>query len=329
MNQNFSKGLSQVDIPELGQPVRGKVRDSWIVEQAGLKLRIMVTTDRQSAFVRNICTIPGKGQISNLISAFWFEMTQDIIANHQLAVPHPNVLIAKQAAKVIPVEVVVRRYMATGVTPTSVYVNYIEKGRREIYGLQFPDGLRPNQEFPMGTILTPTTKAANGHDQELTCDEARVMVDQEFGERTWAKIDRAANLLFEKARMHCLAKGILLVDTKFEFGIDAEGNLMLIDEVLTPDGSRFWLQAAYEESFRNGTVPEYNKNVLVDYLRVKGFSGVGEIPVIAQGVIDKMLHAYAEPYQIITGNKLPILETNPDDIKRSVLEYLEYTYAYR
>jgi phosphoribosylaminoimidazole-succinocarboxamide synthase len=240
--------LRYINIPELGDPVRGKVRDNWVVENKGSKIRIMVTTDRQSAFIRNICTIPGKGEISNLISEFWFEKTKDIIPNHKIAVPHPNVLIAKQAAKVIPIEVVVRRYMATGVTPTSIYFNYIEKGRREIYGIKFPDGLLPNQEFPMGNILTPTTKALNGHDEELTHDQTLHIVDREFGPGLWEKIDQIAHALFERARVHCLSKGVLLVDTKFEFGIDGNGNLMLIDEVLTPDGSRFWLKDTYEKS---------------------------------------------------------------------------------
>lgn len=329
MNKNFSKGLSQIDIPELGESVRGKVRDNWIVEKRGSKIRVMVTTDRQSAFVLNICTILGKGQISNLISAFWFEMTKDIIANHQIAVPHPNVLIAKQAAKVIPVEVVVRRYMATGITPTSIYFNYVEKGRREIYGIKFPDGLKPNQEFPMGNILTPTTKAVDGHDKELTNEEARHIVNKEFGDGMWEKIDKAAHLLFERARVHCLSKGILLVDTKFEFGIDDNGGIMLIDEVLTPDGSRFWLKDTYEESLRNKTVPEFNKNTLVNYLKEKGFSGLGEIPEIPQDVINKMLYAYSGPYRMITGVDLPTSETDPDTIRRSILDYLDSNHAYK
>jgi phosphoribosylaminoimidazole-succinocarboxamide synthase len=302
--------------------VRGKVRDNWVVENKGSKIRIMVTTDRQSAFIRNICTIPGKGEISNLISEFWFEKTKDIIPNHKIAVPHPNVLIAKQAAKVIPIEVVVRRYMATGVTPTSIYFNYIEKGRREIYGIKFPDGLLPNQEFPMGNILTPTTKALNGHDEELTHDQTLHIVDREFGPGLWEKIDQIAHALFERARVHCLSKGVLLVDTKFEFGIDGNGNLMLIDEVLTPDGSRFWLKDTYEKSIKDGSVPEFNKNVLVDYLKKEGFEGVGGIPEIPQNVIDKMLYAYSEPYRIITGNSFSVSETDPGDIKKSILKYL-------
>lgn len=328
-DKNFSKGLFQVDIPELGESIRGKVRDNWVIEDRGSKIRVMVTTDRQSVFVRNVCTIPGKGQISNLISEFWFDMTKDIIPNHKLAIPHPNVLISKQALKVIPVEVVIRRFMATAVTPTSVYANYITAGRREIYGIKFPEGLLPNQEFPMGNILTPTTKAVDGHDKELALDEARTIVDKEFGHGTWDEVDRISNLIFEKARIHCFSKGILLVDTKFEFGIDEYGNLMLIDEVLTPDGSRFWLKDKYEENFNNGTVPEFDKDILMRWLKEKGFDGTGQIPLIDAEVKDKMLYIYSELYRIITGKDLPSTETSSEIIRQSVLKYLEIDHAYK
>ena len=193
-NSNFSKGISQVEIPELGTPFRGKVRENWVIENSQQKIRLMITTDRQSSFVSNICTIPGKGQISNLISAFWFEKTKHIIPNHLIAIPHPNVLIAKQAVTVIPIEVVLRRYMATGSTPTSVYYNYIEKGRRNIYGIEFPDGILPNQEFPMGTILTPTTKAVGGHDKELTELEAEKIVDDQLGKKSLKLLIKFLNL---------------------------------------------------------------------------------------------------------------------------------------
>ena len=163
-SQNFSRGLMSVEIPKLGAPIKGKVRDCWVINKDGVDYRIMVTTDRQSAYDRLICTVPGKGQVLNLLSAFWFDLTKDIVPNHVVEVPHPNVLIAKEAKDTLPVEIVLRRYMAKSSTSTSVYHNYFDLGRREIYGIKFPDGLQSNQEFPMGTILTPTTKAESGHD---------------------------------------------------------------------------------------------------------------------------------------------------------------------
>lgn len=324
--KNFSKGLYQIDIPELGNPIRGKVRDNWVIENGNLKIRVMITTDRQSAFVKNICTIPGKGQISNLISAFWFDLTKGIVPNHMIAVPHPNILIAKQAVAVVPVEVVLRRYMAKGSTPTSVYFNYIEKERREIYGIKFPDGILPNQEFPMGTILTPTTKAPDGHDKELTNNEAQIIVDNKFGVGVWTKIDTIAHAIFEKARTYCLERGIILVDTKFEFGIDESGNIMLIDEVLTPDGSRFWLESEYEESLKKQKTPKFDKDVLVRWLKEKGFDGKGEIPEIPPEVIDKMLFAYAEPYKLITGKELSSPVSDQVVIKEVVLKYIQNAF---
>ena len=324
--KNSSKGLCEVKIPELGKPIKGKVRENWIIEKGNSKIRVMITTDRQSAFVRNICTIPGKGQISNLISVFWFNLTKDIVPNHLIDVPHPNVLIAKQAISVIPIEIVLRRYMAEGSTPTSVYFNYIEKGRREIYGIKFPDKLLPNQEFPMGTILTPTTKALDGHDKELTNQEARIIVDSKFGIGTWNKISTAAHAIFERARTHCLDKGIILVDTKFEFGIDENGNIMLIDEVLTPDGSRFWLKSEYEKSFKRQETQKFNKDILVKWLKEKGFEGKGEIPEIPPNVIKKMLFAYEEPYKLIVGKELPTPISDQIIIKEAVLKYLQNAF---
>src|SRR3989344_936762 len=172
--ENFRQGLLEVNLPpEFGPKTSGKVRDIWVRNG----VRIMVTTDRQSAFDRLICTIPLKGIVLNATSAWWFKKTQDIIPNHVIDV-HQNILIARQAAQVIPVEVVWREYMAKSATSTSVYHNYVDKGRRRIHGIDFPDGLLANQRFPMGPILTPSTKADEGHDLELTEYAARELADK-------------------------------------------------------------------------------------------------------------------------------------------------------
>ena len=318
--KNFSRGLYQIDIPELGKPIRGKAKDNWILATGGSKFRVVITTDRQSVFGRNVCTIPGKGQISNLISAYWFEQTKDIVPNHMLSIPHPNILIAKQAVAVIPIEVVLRRYLAKGLTSTSVYFNYFEKRRRKIYGRMFPNDLLPNQEFPMGTILTPTTKAEDGDDKELTESNARLITDSKFGSGTWNKINVAAYAIFERARAHCLDRGLILADTKFEFGIDENREIMLIDEVLTPDGSRFWLKEKYGKSFKNKEIPEFDKDILVRWFK-KGSYKEGQIPLIDMSIINKMLYAYTEPYRMITGKNLPIPTFDPSLIKGVILSY--------
>ena len=307
--ENFFRGLSNVEIPELGEPIKGKVRDGWSVEIRGSRcsrLRILVTTDRQSAFDNIVCTTPGKGQVLNLLSAFWFENTKDIIQNHMLAVPHPNVLIAKEAKETLPVEVVVRRYMAKSATDTSVYNNYVNKGRRKIYGIEFPENLQPNQEFPMGSIVTPTTKALAGHDEELTDNEAAEIVDRKLGKGKWNQAKTAANACFERARFYCLERGLILADTKYEFGIDENRELMLIDEIHTPDSSGYWLYQTYEQRLAEGKNPDtYDKDILRRWLAENGFKGESPIPVIDPEIIKQMSKAYKVPYKMITGKQLP------------------------
>lgn len=312
--ENFLRGMLQVDLPEFGIPTRGKVRDIWVVGEGDSQARVMVTTDRQSAYDRLICTVPGKGQVLNLTSAYWFEQTQDIVPNHMISVPHPNVLIARQARATLPVEVVLRRYMAKSSTTTSVYHNYANLGRREIYGLQFPEGLQANQEFPMGTILTPTTKAEAGHDEELTDEKAREIVDGKLGDGVWDKAKDAAFAVFERARKLCLNKGLILVDTKYEFGLDKDGNLMLIDEIHTPDSSRFWLAQTYEKKLSEGQTPDtFDKEILRRWLAENGFKGDGPVPKVDPEIIDAMAKAYAVPFTMITGKELP---SEPFDISK-------------
>lgn len=318
--ENFARGLYSVDIPELGQPIRGKVRDSWVLEDGKSSLRVLVTTDRQSAFDRIIGTTPGKGTVLNLMSAFWFNKTRDIIPNHALAVLHPNVLIAKQARATLPVEVVVRRFMAKSSTDTSVYSNYVDKEKREIYGLEFPDGLVANQEFPMGNIVTPTTKATVGHDEMLTGEEAKGIVDGSLGKGVWEQARQAALSIFERARNYCLEKGLILADTKYEFGIDENGELMLIDEVHTPDSSRFWLAETYEQRLAEGKNPDtFDKEILRRWLSEHGFKGQGPIPKIDPGIIDQMSKAYGVPYKMITGEELPSQDGNVAEQIREAL----------
>lgn len=323
---NFERGLLEFNSVEFGPIVRGKVRDSLVVNKSGQELRVMITTDRQSAYDRMICTVPGKGQVLNLTSGYWFENTQDIVPNHMISIPHPNVLVAKQAVATLPVEVVLRRYMAKSATSTSVYNNYVEKGRREIYGVQFSEGLQANEEFPMGTILTPTTKAENGHDEELTDAQAQEMVDSKLENGVWEKTKNAATQVFERGRSVCMENGLILVDTKYEFGLDANGEVMLIDEVHTPDSSRFWLADTYEEKFRNGQTPDtFDKEILRRWLaEQEGFKkGEGQVPEVDKQIVDKMSEAYAVPYTMITGKKLPVADSSSQAIAESIESFLK------
>ncbi len=316
---NFSRGLTSVEIPELGPKITGKVRDMWEVGN----IRVLATTDRQSAFDRVVGTIPGKGEVLNLLSKFWFDQTQDIIPNHVLEVPHPNILIARKAHETLPVEVILRRYMAKSSTSTSIYDNYMRQGRRTIYGEDFPDGLTTNQEFPMGVIITPTTKAEQGHDEELTNDQAKLIVDGRLGEGMWNKTRDAALAIFEKGTDIYAKSGLILVDTKYEFGVDEDGSLMLIDEVHTPDSSRLWLTSTYEERFAKGENPEtFDKEILRRWLSEKGFNGEGTLPILPDAVINQMTEAYRVPYEMVTGQALSKSSTNNESIRERVLQAL-------
>lgn len=317
--ENFAGGLLGLEIPELGPKKQGKVRDIWEVGDS----LVMVTTDRQSAFDRMICTTPDKGQVLNLLSAFWFGQTCDIAPNHLEAIPHPDVCIAKKAHARLPVEIVWRRHMARSSTTTSVYHNY-EQGRRTIYGLDFPDGLKPNQEFPMGSILTPTTKAETGHDQELTDQEAGEIVDHQLGQGMWERVKSFTSRVFERSRAYHLQHGLIMADTKYECGVDKNGQPMLIDEIHTPDSSRFWLAKTYSERFAQGADPEaFDKDILRRWLVAQGFRGEGSVPVVPPEVREKMAKAYKTPYRMITGKDLPDVDSSPKAIQSAILEYLK------
>ncbi len=319
--ENYYYGLKEVEIPELGPAIKGKVRDSWVIP-GELPLRVMVTTDRQSAFNYSIGNIPGKGKILNLISAYNFSKTRDIIPNQIVSVPHPNVTIAKEATATLPVEVVVRGYMSKSSSPTSIYRNYIE-GRRNMYGINFPDGIRPYEKLPMGTIITPTTKSEN--DEEINDEQANELVDKKLGDGVWSAAKEAAVRIFDRSSEDYLSRGLILADTKYEFGLDKEGKLMVIDEMHSPDSSRFWLKETYEENFINGDAPEnFDKEILRDWLAERSFTGEGQpIPVLDMYVMHRMRVAYKTAFRMITGRNVPVdVPSSSVAIRDSVLQFL-------
>ncbi len=280
--------LRAVDLPGLGPKREGKVREIY---EHGDWL-FLIATDRISAFDRVLGVIPFKGQVLTQLSAWWFEQTRDIVPNHLIAVPDPNVMVVRRA-KPIPVEVVVRGYI-TGVTRTSLWTLYAQ-GERRPYGIPLPDGLQKNDPLPY-PILTPTTKAPSGaHDEILTREEilSRGLVPPDL----WERIEATALALFARGQERAREAGLILVDTKYEFGL-IDGELALIDELHTPDSSRFWLA----ETYARGREPEsYDKEFVRAWLAARGYRGDGEPPALPEEVILGAAARYIAVYERLTG----------------------------
>lgn len=280
---------------ELPLPDRrdGKVRVSY---QLPDDQRLFVTTDRLSAFDRVIAGVPYKGQVLNELAAWWFAHTADIVPNHVVAVPDPNVLIARNATP-LPVEVVVRGYI-TGVTSTSLWQQYAD-GARTIYGHPFPDGLRKNTAL-QHALVTPTTKAEHGgHDEPLTVGE---VLDRQLVEsRLWGETVEAALRLFQRGQQIAAAAGLILADTKYEFGLDGDGRLMLIDEMHTPDSSRYWVADTYEARLAADEEPEsLDKEVVRRALLATGYRGDGPPPTLPDDVWQQTSARYIDAYERLT-----------------------------
>src|SRR5580692_6684471 len=238
--------LKETNFDFLGPKVAGKVRDIY---DRGDKL-VLISTDRHSSFDRIIAHIPWKGQVLNQVSAHWFEVTKDIVPNHVIATPDPNVTIARKC-KLVPVEAVVRGYL-TGVTDTAIWTRY-GKGQRDFGGLALPEGMKKNQKLPQ-PLFDPTTKEA-GHDRVLTPEQ---MIAEGFVTRDlFDRIRQTALALFARGQDIAAGRGLILVDTKYEFGTDENGGLVLIDEIHTPDSSRYWQRDSYEARLAAGEEPDY------------------------------------------------------------------------
>ncbi len=279
----------------LGERYEGKVRDNYTFDGK----RLIVVTDRLSAFDRIIAKIPFKGQVLNEIAKFWFEKTKDIVGNHVIDYPDPTAVLAKEC-KPLPVEMVVRGYI-TGSTTTSAWYNYNEKGLRNFCGNPLPDGLVKNQKLPGGPIITPSTKAMHGdHDESVSKEELLARTD--LTEEQFDYLADVSMKLYKMGVEVAAAQGVILVDTKYEFGVDPDGNIVLIDEIHTPDSSRFWIADSYEERMANGEEPQnINKEYLRLWLANQGYLGEGEIPEIPEEVIVETAKRYIEAYEMITG----------------------------
>jgi phosphoribosylaminoimidazole-succinocarboxamide synthase len=282
--------LHSVELVGYGEKQVGKVRDMY--QHHGE--RILITTDRVSAFDRVLGVIPYKGQVLNQLSGWWFAQTTGIVANHVHSIPDPNVTIAYEV-EVLPVEVIVRGYI-TGVTKTSLWYLY-EQGERQPYGIALPDGLRKNDALPE-PIITPTTKAtAGGHDERLTREE--IVSRGIIGEELWGQVEQAALALFTYGQQVACDAGLLLVDTKYEFGL-LDGKLTLIDEVHTPDSSRYWVQ----ESYVPGGEPEsFDKEFLRLWFASRGYRGDGEPPAMPDDFVAQVASRYIAAYERLTGEE--------------------------
>lgn len=295
--------LNRTELSGLGKRYEGKVRD--VYTQADTV--ILISTDRQSAFDYQWCTIPLKGQVLNQLSTWWFEQVKDVMPTHVLACPDPNVTIGKKL-RMIKFEIVVRAYL-TGSTSTSAWVNY-QNGVRNFCGNPLLDGMKKNQKLPQ-IIFTPSTKPETGHDVSLSPEEL-----VKLGVTTPDEISRVrdyALALFARGQQVAAARGLILVDTKYEMGYDSEGNLCVGDEVHTPDSSRYWIASSYEERFAKGLEPEsLDKEFFRLWLKEQGFVDDGRPrPVVTDEARMMLAQKYIELYERVTGQTF-VPPSSPD-----------------
>ena len=301
--------LDDATIPELPNHYRGKVRDNYDLPDGR---RLIIATDRLSAFDINIAAIPFKGQVLTQIARFWFDRTADICSNHVIDYPDPNVLLCRRL-DILPVEMVVRDYLA-GTTATSVWSMY-KSGRREIYGLRFPDGLRENEKLPQ-TIITPTTKARDGeHDEPVT--SAEILDRGVLTPGQWQEISQKALRLFARGRDIAAERGLILVDTKYEFGLDRDGQILLADEIHTPDSSRYWFAESYPGRFAAGHPPDsFDKDFLRRWVAARCDPYRDPIPPIPREIIAEAARIYVSVFETITGEGFTVAQPQTPVLER-------------
>jgi phosphoribosylaminoimidazole-succinocarboxamide synthase len=309
--------LRDATIPELPNHYSGKVRDNYDLADGS---RILISSDRLSAFDRILTCIPLKGQVLTQTARYWFEHTRDICPNHVLAYPDPNVVVGKRL-DILPVEVVVRDYLA-GTTGTSILTLY-KAGQREMYGMTLPDGMHDNQRLPQ-PVITPTSKAYDGaHDAPLT--PAEIVGQGLVTEAQWQQLSAYALALFARGQEMARERGLILVDTKYEFGVDAEGTIILADEIHTPDSSRYWLADSYEARFAAGGKPEsFDKDFVRNWVAARCDPYHDAIPEIPQSLILDTAAVYIRAYETITGQEFALPDADEpvlERIRRNLTRY--------
>jgi phosphoribosylaminoimidazole-succinocarboxamide synthase len=309
--------LNDATIPELPNHYRGKVRDNYDLADGS---RIIIATDRISAFDIILAAIPFKGHVLTQTARYWFEQTADICPNHVIAYPDPNVVVG-QRLDILPVEIVVRGYLA-GTTGTSVLTMYT-KGQRQMYGITLPDGMKANQKLP-APIITPTSKAFDGgHDEPLTPDE--IPAKGLLTKKQWETLQAYAFALFARGQEKAAERGLILVDTKYEFGTAPDGTIVLADEIHTPDSSRYWRASTYPERFEKGEKPDsFDKDFVRNWVVARCDPYKDPVPAIPQDVIVATAAVYIEAFETITGKRFePAEETGPvlERIRQNLKRY--------
>lgn len=314
IEQNLDRVIEKTDLQNIGTKRQGKVRDVYTQPD---KI-ILVSTDRYSAFDRNLALIPFKGQVLTQVSKWWFDQTKDIIQNHIIESPDPNVVVVKKCS-VIPIEMVVRGYI-TGVTGTSLWTLY-NGGQRDFGDFTLPDGMKKNQKLEH-PLLTPTSKS-DDHDAPLTSKE---ILDQKIvPEELWKQLSDIAIKLFERGQKLALEHGLILVDTKYEFGLTDDGKLMLIDEIHTPDSSRYWQADSYQARIDAGQEP---MNFDKEFLRLwfKEHCNPYEdkvLPEAPKDMLAELSSRYIQIFEQITGEKFEAELNTPimDRIEKNLLPF--------
>jgi phosphoribosylaminoimidazole-succinocarboxamide synthase len=299
------KALSEAYIPELPNYYKGKVRENYDLPDGR---RIIIATDRISAFDRILASIPLKGQVLTQTARFQFEQTQDICPNHVIEYPDPNVLVCRKLT-ILPVEIVVRGYLA-GTTGTSILTLY-KAGKREMYGFTLPDGMQDNEKLP-APIITPTSKAFDGgHDEPLTAED--ILKQKLLTQAQWETITGYALKLFARGQQIAASRGLILADTKYEFGTDDEGNIVLADEIHTPDSSRYW----FADSYTPGERPvSFDKDFVRNWVVERCDPYKDDIPEIPEDVIDATTQVYIQAYEKITDRKFEAGDPAVDPLQR-------------
>lgn len=297
IQEELTRTLQKTGFQGLGKKETGKVRDCY--QQADR--RILITTDRISVFDCVLGTIPFKGQVLNQLAAFWFEQTKAIAPNHVIDIPDPNVMVVAECEQ-LPIELVVRGYI-TGVTKTSLWYHY-QQGVRDYCGNLLPDGLRKNQKLDC-PILTPTTKLEH-HDRPIDREQA---IDE--GLVNAETFDAAADIcfrLFDFGVRHAKRQGLILVDTKYELGWRNK-ELMVSDEIHTPDSSRYWFADTYEALFAEGSEQrKLDKEYIREWYAARGFRGDGTPPVMPDDIRVEAAKRYIQAYEIITGREFIVMD---------------------
>jgi len=307
--------LRDATIPELPGHYQGKVRENYDLPDGR---RIIIATDRLSAFDINLTALPFKGEVLTQTARHWFDQTADICPNHVIEYPDPNVLVCKRLT-ILPVEIVVRDYLA-GTTSTSILSMY-RAGAREMYGTRLPDGLRPNQKLPE-TLITPTTKAFHGgHDEPLTASQ--ILSRGLLSAAQWDEVCAKALALFARGREMARDRGLILVDTKYEFGVDEAGRIMIADEIHTPDSSRWWFLETYDARFAAGERPDsFDKDYVRSWVSARCDPYKDPIPTIPDDVAIGAALAYIQAFERITGRTFEL----PAD-RRPVLDRIRANLA--